>query len=86
VALPNPFAATTQLQADLGAENWVRLDIFDVRGVHWRTLIDGPHAGGLLVATWDGRDGRDRAAPAGAYFARLTAGGRTAASRVLLVR
>jgi hypothetical protein len=86
VAAPNPFAATIQLRSELGAEERVRLDIFDVRGVHWRTLIDRPHAGGLIVATWDGRDGGKRAAPAGAYFARLTAGRRTAASRVLLVR
>jgi len=38
-----------------------------------RTLFEGVAAAGRSSVTWDGRDAFGRRAPAGAYFARLTA-------------
>ena len=86
VAAPNPFGSTTRLVAEVEPGADVRLEIFDVRGARWRTLIDGPLASGRLDAVWDGRDERSRRAPRGAYYARLVAGGRAATVPLMLAR
>jgi len=86
VASPNPFSATAWIRGQTTAGERARLDIFDARGTHWRTLVDGVLTGGQLEVAWDGRDHRKRLAPRGYYFARLTAGGRTTAARMLLIR
>jgi hypothetical protein len=46
VAAPNPFGAATRLAAEVEPGRNVRLEIFDVRGAIWQTLVDGPLAGG----------------------------------------
>jgi flagellar hook assembly protein FlgD len=46
----------------------------------------GAHAAGEHAAMWDGRDESGMPAPAGLYFARLVAGSRTTASRLVVVR
>jgi hypothetical protein len=85
-ASPTPFSTETWIRGRTEAGNQVRLDIFDARGTHWRTLIDGPLPGGRIEVAWDGRDHNHRPAPHGYYFARLTAGDRTTAARMLLIR
>jgi secreted PhoX family phosphatase len=85
-ASPNPFSATTWIRGQTNPGEKVRLEIFDARGTYWRTLVDGTTQSRELEAAWDGRDHRRRLAPRGYYFARLTAGGRTTAARILLIR
>jgi hypothetical protein len=84
-ASPNPFSTQTWLVGSV-SPGPVRLDIFDARGTHWRTLVDGRFAGGLLEVAWDGRDRRHRQAPRGIYFARLNAGDYSATTRIVLIR
>lgn len=85
-ASPNPFSSMTWLHGRVEPGERVRLDIYDARGAHWRTLADGPIAGGDLEVAWDGLDHRQRRAPRGYYFARLSAGPRSTATRVVLMR
>lgn len=84
-ASPNPFSSETWLVGKV-APGHVRLDIFDARGAHWRTLVDGWFAGGSLEVAWDGRDREHRQAPRGIYFARLRAGDYSASTRIVLAR
>jgi hypothetical protein len=62
----------------------VRLAIYDALGRHLDTVLDGPLAAGQTRAVWEGRNG-GRPAPAGVYFARLTAAGRPAETLRLVV-
>jgi hypothetical protein len=82
---PNPFSSHASL-VGIVPPGQVRLDIFDARGAHWRTLMDGAFGGGLLQVAWDGRDERNRRAPRGIYFARLSAGEHSASTRIVLIR
>jgi hypothetical protein len=85
-AAPNPFATGIWLDAEVARGGRVRLEIYDLRGAHWRTLVDGRHAGGRLRVRWDGRDAENRLAPSGLYFVRLIAGGRVATSKLGFIR
>lgn len=85
LAIPNPFSATTVFRTE-GAEGG-RIEIFDAAGRRMRTLVvssaNGARGGSV---TWDGRDESDTALPAGIYFAKWTAPGRSRAVTVILTR
>ncbi len=86
VASPNPFSTVTWLRGVVAPGQRVRLDIYDARGAHWRSLVDGPIMGGRLEVAWDGMDHRHRRAPRGYYFARLTAGEQSVAAPIVFTR
>ena len=86
IPAPNPSHGPTRIGFALEQAGVARLQILDLAGRHVRTLADGPCAAGSHAQTWDGRDDAGRAAPAGIYLARLEAGGRVAARRLVLLR
>ena len=88
-AAPNPAFGPVALRlasSDANAGGTIAsIDLFDAQGRlvrQWNEML----AGGVARFTWDGRatDG-SRAAP-GLYYARARAGGKTAESRVLVLR
>lgn len=83
---PNPFAGTTRIGYSTATAGDVRVRIHDVQGRVVRRLQEGFRAAGTHHATWDGRDGRGVAAPAGVYFVRLETAGFQAERKLLLVR
>jgi immune inhibitor A len=79
---PSPMRATAEIGFSLPREMAVRLSILDLQGRELAVLATGVLAAGPHGVTWDG--GTDRgAAPAGLYFARLAAGGRVLAQRLV---
>lgn len=85
-AAPNPFNPRTLLAFDLPADGQARLDVYDLAGRHVRALARGVFAAGTHAATWDGRDDRGRASPAGIYLVDLRAGAARATGRVTLAK
>jgi hypothetical protein len=100
IAGPNPFGRETMLEilgsvgTGAGGGEALRLDIVDVRGAIVRTLLVGqtsragasdPTGGPRMRVPWDGRDASGRSVAPGTYFARLTRGGRPAASAKLVL-
>jgi hypothetical protein len=83
---PNPASTAAWIHARVEPGQPVRVDIFDARGARRRTLIDGPLASGQLAVAWDGHDLAGIPAPSGPYFVRLSAGGKTVTSRLILLR
>ncbi|MEO6463645.1 MAG: alpha-amylase family glycosyl hydrolase [Candidatus Eisenbacteria bacterium] len=82
---PNPSPGAVTFTFDLArAAPDARLTLFDVAGRQVRDVLAGPLPAGRHAARWDGLDDRGRRAPAGLYFARLTAGRETATRRVVL--
>ena len=88
---PNPFTSATTLAyrvpagpGDAGTP--VHLEVVDVAGRRVRLIFEGVEPPGDYARTWDGRDDRGAPAAAGAYFARLRVGERTAARKLLLAR
>jgi hypothetical protein len=80
---PNPSAGLTRFEWTLPEHAHVRLSVFDAGGRLVRVVVDGPLEAGAHAAEWDGRDGRGSLASAGVYFARIEAGGRVAARRLV---
>ncbi len=85
-AAPNPFNPATVITMSLDGDGPVRLEIVDARGRRVRSLLDGPSAAGMRTVTWNGRDDEGRAVSAGVYVVRVTSSGRTASTRLVLVR
>lgn len=68
---PNPARGTSVLAYTLPSPADVQLVVTDVAGRVVRTLERGARAAGRATLTWDGRDERAEALPAGVYFAKL---------------
>lgn len=83
---PNPFNPATNIEFELGHATRVRLEIFDVAGRRVATLIDESLAAGRHTARWTGRDDAGRAASAGTYFYRLSAGTEVQVGKMSLVK
>lgn len=82
---PNPFNPTTSIAFELAHAGRARLDIFDARGAHVRTLVDASREAGPHRAVWTGQDQDGRAAPSGVYFYRLTLDGRVVDTRKMVL-
>ena len=86
-AHPNPFNPSTTLAFELPVATRADLVVHDVAGRRVRTLVDGVVLdAGLHRAVWNGRDDTGRIAPAGVYFCRLVAGGRSLTTRLVMVK
>jgi hypothetical protein len=67
---PNPFQASATFAYTLPREGHLRVAVFDSAGRQVAVLEDRSVAAGLHRVTWNGRDARGSAAPAGVYFVR----------------
>jgi len=85
--VPNPFNPVTAISFGLFADVSVaRLSIYNARGALVATLVDGPLPAGAHTVHWSGRDAVGAPAASGVYFARLTADGRSAARKIVLLK
>lgn len=82
---PNPFRDGTTLRLTLGAPGRVTAQVFDTTGRLVRTLMDETREAGASALTWDARDDAGRATPAGLYFVRVSALGRTTTTRLIRI-
>jgi flagellar hook assembly protein FlgD len=64
----------------------VSLNIFNVRGQHVRTLIDGDVHAGPHNVTWNGRDAAGVRVPSGVYIYRLEGEGVRANRRMIVLQ
>jgi flagellar hook assembly protein FlgD len=62
------------------------LDVYDLRGAHVATLVDGARPGGDGSTTWNGRDANGRPVASGVYFYRLSAGDTRLVRKMVLLR
>lgn len=85
-AFPNPLRSAAVLRVILPAPGAVRLEIFDVKGRHLRTLVDRPLAAGSHAFRWDGRDTRGEDVSTGVYLAQLSGAAGYARAALVLIR
>jgi hypothetical protein len=85
-AAPNPFTDSAALAFTLPRAGHAVLALYDVHGRLVRTVFEGAAPAGRTNAAWDGRDDHGRAAPAGAYFSRLTFGNEERIGKVVRLR
>ena len=85
-AAPNPAIGRTRLTFSLAESGVASIHVYDLRGARVRALGGGPYPAGESSMTWDLRDDAGSPLPAGLYWARLTAGGRTFTRTIILSR
>lgn len=81
LARTNPVRGRARLALALPAAGPARVEVFDVSGARVATLLDGWQPAGARDLEWNAS-----ASPAGVYFARVTAAGRSAHTRLAVVR
>lgn len=72
-AYPNPFQSSTSMKFSLMSKTKVRLEIYDIKGILVRSLIDSEVMNpGIYKATWDGTNNVGNTVVSGIYLGRLT--------------
>lgn len=86
-ASPNPTRGPASISLSLprGAEA-ARVSVHDLAGRSLAVLHEGALAAGVHTLSWDGRDARGLAAPAGLYLVRAHTGAETLTRRLAVVR
>jgi hypothetical protein len=79
---PNPAGGLAMIPFTLPRTTDVTLAVFDPSGRRLRSLVAGAMPAGSHEATWDFRDDRGRALPAGIYLVRMEAEERVLMQRV----
>ncbi len=70
-SVPNPTKMGATIAFDLPAQEFVRLDVFDLQGRLVRTLVDGVTPAGRHEADWNGQGTKEERVPPGIYFYRI---------------
>jgi len=82
----NPFSSATELSFALAAAGRVRVDVYDLRGRHVRSLLDASRRAGVHRLGWNGQDDQGASVASGVYFVRLQTASRTESRAVTRVR
>jgi hypothetical protein len=85
-ASPNPFNPRTRLSFELADAGHVKLAIYDTRGRHIATLVDGLRTAGLHDVVFNGIDDQGRELSSGVYYLRLESSGLVRKQSMVLVR
>jgi hypothetical protein len=84
---PNPAPSSAGVRFSLGAPGATWVTVFDASGRKVRGLLESVSLpAGPQMLSWDGRDDADRSVPAGVYWVRVFANGRTSTRSVALLR
>lgn len=86
---PNPIAGISSggavVEYAIPRAGLASIRLYDVRGALVHTLVEAPTDPGVHRLDWDGRDAAGRTLPAGLYFIRLQASGRSEVRKVVLL-
>jgi len=82
---PNPFNPRTEIRFDLHEAAPARLCVYDLTGCRLAVLHAGVLPAGEHTVTWQARDDRGRALGSGVYLLRLSAGGESSVTKLVLL-
>ncbi len=83
---PNPFNPGTMIKYHLSNENWVRIEIFDLKGNRVIELLNEFTPQGNHEVFWNGVDGSGAPVASGAYYCRLVADGVSQVKKMTLLK
>ena len=67
-AYPNPFNPMINLELDIKVKEYLKLDIYDIRGRHINMLFNGYAPRGISNIIWDAKSKYGETVPGGIYF------------------
>jgi hypothetical protein len=83
---PNPSAGSAVVTFNLAVEGFISVAAYDVSGRQVANLFRGELPAGRQAFEWNGKAPAGLTAPPGVYFLRVTAGGGSAAGKLVLAR
>jgi hypothetical protein len=83
---PNPGVGSAEVRFELGAADWVTLQVYDATGRRVASLLDARVEGGSHVVRWDSRSPGGPAVAPGVYFVSLVTRSEVHTAKLLLVR
>ena len=83
---PNPFNPETEITFGLAEPSFVRIVIYNILGQQISTLVEEYKTAGMYAVTWNTKDYRGQAVPAGVYLYRLEADRFAATKRMILMK
>ena len=83
---PNPFNPATTIGFELPEKAFATLHVYDVAGRRVATVLSKELPAGPQRVIWDGKTAGGKPVASGVYFYSLTAGGRTATKKMVLLR
>ena len=85
-ASPNPFNPSTNISFNLKHDSFVSLDVYNIRGMKVKTLMNRSAIAGEHVITWDGTTDSGQKLSSGLYFARVTTDNEKAVCRITMIK
>ena len=83
---PNPFNPQTTISFNLHENNFVKLEIFNIRGQLVKTLISDNYNAGVHSAIWNGIDNRNNPVGSGIYLYKLETGNYSSTKKMILLK
>ena len=87
---PNPFNPSTGIRFGVPAlenkKQWMRMQIFDIKGCIVRTLIDGEALPGYHAVVWDSRDDQEKICQNGVYILKMACGPYNKSIKMALIK
>jgi hypothetical protein len=83
---PNPFNPQTTIAYSLKERGPVSLKVYNVNGELVKTLLNGEHAAGADVQTWDGHNDAGQPVSSGVYFYKLVTNNFSQTKKMVLLK
>jgi hypothetical protein len=83
---PNPFNPETEISFFLSERASVSLVVYNIFGQKVKGLISAILPAGSYKVTWDGTDDQENRLASGVYLCRLSAGGNSSTSKMILMK
>jgi len=86
--MPNPFNPSTTISYTVPENENIRvtLEVFNMRGMRLRKLVDEERGPGVYSVIWDGTDEKGARVSSGVYFYRLRAGDFVKVRKMVLIK
>ena len=85
-AYPNPFNPVINLELNIKVQEYLKLDIYDIRGGHIKTLFNGYASGGVNNKLWDAKNKLGQTVPGGIYLCVMKTQYSTTNQKIIYVK
>jgi Big-like domain-containing protein len=83
---PNPFNPVTTISFELADQDFVTINIFNLRGEKIKALVREPREAGLYYDIWDGSDDDGNQVASGIYFYSLNTSQFSATRKMVMIK
>ena len=83
---PNPFNPITKISYELANDGFVKLSIFDIKGIEVKTLIENIQLAGKNSVIWNATDNNGQPVSAGVYLYKIQTRGITKIRKMVLIK